>query len=648
MRRLMLALILLGVSLPLWGRGKIQGWCENGNVGVSIPGTQGSGVQKFQQSYSSCIATVYNSGTLVLATIYSDMSATPKANPFTSASSGQWFFYADSGRYDVKFSGAGIPSPFTLGDLAPQEATTTLDCSVFPGANAGAKMSACIAALPSAGFADSRLISGAQNNTATVSVPANVALLLSCNLTLTTTVKAFSITGDGGKVIGCGGGTQDITAVAQAGTIIRAGVGFPAGSDFISASNVQSIEIGGLILDFANTSSTTGRDGIYLSGVSHAYVHDDWIFNPGRNCVTVDTVANHSYDLDFSRNVCVAANTDGWLMTTAGGTADIDRVSFRHVQSRGYNPGDNVTRFSTNGFHLNIPAGSVITQGISNVYCDDCFTTGTVDGGSGFRIDQLGTAQFAHLFVRGLFEDPFQANAGTAFLVNSSAADRIYDLDINFVAAGYTTGHNLSTSNAQQWSLVQGSTVGAVNSVARRMDGLQFGDRSVPAGASLNTLKFYSSAGGNYSLGTGADGIVRYRRDDTNTDIFHLNGPLGQLNPAADNTFALGSTGLRWSAGRFVNLTLGGGLQASTGAQHARFASCTTGAPLGSTCTTTFNWVAPFPDSNYTVTCSVSDASAGVPYLLEISHNNAQVAAVIANFTASAAAGTIHCIAFHD
>jgi hypothetical protein len=62
--------------------------------------------------------TVYLAGTTTLATIYADNSGTPKANPFTaSTSDGLYFFYADNARYDVRLSGGGIPTPFTIGDI---------------------------------------------------------------------------------------------------------------------------------------------------------------------------------------------------------------------------------------------------------------------------------------------------------------------------------------------------------------------------------------------------------------------------------------------------------------------------------------------------------------------------------------------------
>lgn len=40
-----------------------------------------------------------------LSTIYSDNGVTPKSNPFTNDSDGEFFFYAANGHYDVEFSG---------------------------------------------------------------------------------------------------------------------------------------------------------------------------------------------------------------------------------------------------------------------------------------------------------------------------------------------------------------------------------------------------------------------------------------------------------------------------------------------------------------------------------------------------------------
>ncbi len=47
------------------------------------------------------------------AALFSDNNGTILANPFTCDSTGYYFFYADNGSYDVRFSGTGISTPFT-------------------------------------------------------------------------------------------------------------------------------------------------------------------------------------------------------------------------------------------------------------------------------------------------------------------------------------------------------------------------------------------------------------------------------------------------------------------------------------------------------------------------------------------------------
>lgn len=71
------------------------------------------------QPAPSATITVYNKGTNVLSTLYAADTATqPQGNPFTAGTDGYATFYAANGRYDVVFSGGGITSPWTLGDVA--------------------------------------------------------------------------------------------------------------------------------------------------------------------------------------------------------------------------------------------------------------------------------------------------------------------------------------------------------------------------------------------------------------------------------------------------------------------------------------------------------------------------------------------------
>jgi hypothetical protein len=126
MRRLatLLMLVCLAAFVPAaQAMERAYGWCTQGGVRVYVSNV-GSATQSpsftptyFQQSYPNCTVTVYLTGTTTPATLFSDNSSTPLSNPFTANSNGYWRFYAADGRYDVRFSGGGIPSPFTTADV---------------------------------------------------------------------------------------------------------------------------------------------------------------------------------------------------------------------------------------------------------------------------------------------------------------------------------------------------------------------------------------------------------------------------------------------------------------------------------------------------------------------------------------------------
>ncbi len=110
--KLILLAMLLGLSIPsLAANQRAFGYCEDGGQTVTTQGLPST--TKVQRSYPSCQIDVYLTGTTTHATIYSDTSNTPLANPFTAASDGYWFWYAADGTYDVKLSMGGITTPFT-------------------------------------------------------------------------------------------------------------------------------------------------------------------------------------------------------------------------------------------------------------------------------------------------------------------------------------------------------------------------------------------------------------------------------------------------------------------------------------------------------------------------------------------------------
>lgn len=136
MRRLLLFLLL---SIPAAAMQPATGWCGQGGFVVVTGGVNST--TKVMRSFPSCTITVYLAGTSTPATIYSDNSSTPLANPFAANISGQWTFYAADAAYDVQLSGAGIPTPFrTPYTLVSAVVTAPAFSAILTGVNTSATM----------------------------------------------------------------------------------------------------------------------------------------------------------------------------------------------------------------------------------------------------------------------------------------------------------------------------------------------------------------------------------------------------------------------------------------------------------------------------------------------------------------------------
>lgn len=229
---------LLAMSQAAWAIDAAHGFCETGNQTVAVGGLTSS--TRVQRSYPSCTVTVYITGTVTLATIYSDNASTPTplANPFTATATGAWKFFAANGTYDVVLSGGGLASPVTTAAISlldPNVSTgKVLDCSSpnYSGATADAKISACITALPSTGgTADARGLQGSQSwvtcPTTGVTKPVDLILgsgttTVSVSCTIPTSVTLFlgqgAILSNTGNTLTINGGMQATLSQHFAGT----------------------------------------------------------------------------------------------------------------------------------------------------------------------------------------------------------------------------------------------------------------------------------------------------------------------------------------------------------------------------------------------------------------------------------------------
>lgn len=106
--------LILGIllSVPAIAQtGTVNGWCEQGNVPAKVQGLNSSNM--LQGSYPKCTVSVYLTGTVTKATIYSNGNSTPLSNPFTANANGQYLFWAAQGSgYDIVLTGGVSPNVF--------------------------------------------------------------------------------------------------------------------------------------------------------------------------------------------------------------------------------------------------------------------------------------------------------------------------------------------------------------------------------------------------------------------------------------------------------------------------------------------------------------------------------------------------------
>ena len=114
MKRLLFAfLLVLCTAFPaLAQKVKLQGVAgQSQNIR-----TQGSSSTPLFRTFPSCTVTVFATGTLTPVSLWTDSSGTtPLANPFTAGTDASYGFFLTAGTVvDIRFSGTGITTPFTI------------------------------------------------------------------------------------------------------------------------------------------------------------------------------------------------------------------------------------------------------------------------------------------------------------------------------------------------------------------------------------------------------------------------------------------------------------------------------------------------------------------------------------------------------
>lgn len=169
-------LFIIALYSISFSRTKVSDYARKGGKSVRTSSTT---LYNLMETYPNCTITIYKKGTTTLASIYTNESGTIKANPFTAGSDASYSFYIDLKRYDIKFSGTGIATPFTLSDKFVNDSNDLFDVISF-GAKCDNSTIDTIAisnAITAAALVDgSIIISRGTCRTQSVTFPSNIEL----------------------------------------------------------------------------------------------------------------------------------------------------------------------------------------------------------------------------------------------------------------------------------------------------------------------------------------------------------------------------------------------------------------------------------------------------------------------------------------
>jgi hypothetical protein len=428
----------------------------------------------------------------------------------------------------------------------------------------GTGLQAAIIAAGSQGVVDARGCNpGSAVFASTITIPANVTVYLGpytwvCGVA---SAPCWALTGNGARLIGYYAGSQDEAPSSQTATILRMGAGITSTTDMVSinagatAGNIAAVEVGRLTIDFANTLANTGRYGLFGDSMNRSKIHDILIYDAGSDGVHFQTdTATHSYENTLDTIYVRVAGGDGfqWTTATTAGSYDFDRWRVSNCSYMGYNFGDTTTRFGNNGFNL-VTGTSSVEQGIRDFSFDRIWVGGVVNGGSGFVINQSGTASVGNISVSGDLEDDYNANSGTGFKVKSSDARHVTMVEVNVIFYNYATVTNLDTSTATGYSIRQDG----VHLV--RTDGFQFLPTTLPVSPTYNPVGgvTWQSSNGDYLWAMTSDGVIHVVRTDTGpVEEWRFDQAKNRIYPAADKTGSLGIPTNRWERISTVKLDI--------------------------------------------------------------------------------------------
>lgn len=177
-------------------------------------------------------------------------------------------------------------------------------CDRFAGANAGAKIIACLADLPAGGgVADARGFEGAQTATSTITIPSRGTLMLGATTLTSATSPAIAVTvtaaGLSGRVVGIG--PQTILNYTGSGHAINI---LGASGESSSMVEVSDMSIAGTSSGLSGLHLRSFNNGLFKNLQISGFTTGSGIYNEGANNITFRDVTSRG-NLYGIRNVGV-------------------------------------------------------------------------------------------------------------------------------------------------------------------------------------------------------------------------------------------------------------------------------------------------------------------------------------------------------
>ena len=381
---------------------RVFGWSEQGGTSVVISGTQGSGVQRFQESFRGATVTVFDSDTVNLASIFSDDLAVPtvKSNPFTSdATTGAWDFYAPNGLYDIQFSGGSISAPFTIPTVTLWGGIPSFAYASLPTPNTG---NAGNLARVTDEFGGLWMSSGTQ--------------WVQKGPVINIQDAPFNCVPDG-DIANAATGTDNLAGFQAAIDALADGGGRIIVPVYPGTENTYRIH-GQL-----NLPDRTTAESIEIVGLGGQFQGD--IVASGATLFFSQTDGTHGFSTttnDVKKTVIMRSLTIIGLLANAGDGIHMEDAADSHSLFEGVS----VMRFGGNGWRVARPSGT-----FNAVHWNGCQARG--NSGNGFLLDVAGGDwRLMNCYARdnGL-DSATKANVNTTFSTNSIAAVSIVGGDMS-------------------------------------------------------------------------------------------------------------------------------------------------------------------------------------------------------------------------